>query len=148
MCHRQEPIALLTPRDVVKAARQYIGVPYKKQGRTRRGLDCVGLLKLVAIELGENPRDERGYGANISGKKSEIIVSEHCDLIPKEKRQAGDLVQLLMGLDDPQHWGILTDTGMIHAYSKEPRCVTEHSLNEEWIGKIRKVYRLRGIAQL
>ena len=31
-------------REIVDAARNWVGVPYRHQGRTRNGIDCVGLL--------------------------------------------------------------------------------------------------------
>ena len=31
-------------REIVAAARDWVGVPYRHQGRTRNGIDCIGLL--------------------------------------------------------------------------------------------------------
>lgn len=36
----------------VAAARSYIGVPWKHQGRSRAGLDCIGLIILAGRDIG------------------------------------------------------------------------------------------------
>ena len=49
---------------VVAAARGWIGVPYLHQGRSRSGIDCIGLVLQVAREAGIGPADLdfRRYG--------------------------------------------------------------------------------------
>lgn len=43
---------MVTRDDIVAAARTWIGVRWQHQGRTRHGIDCIGLPAVVAFELG------------------------------------------------------------------------------------------------
>ena len=40
------------PSAIVAAARTWLGVPWRHQGRTRQGVDCAGLVVLVGRGLG------------------------------------------------------------------------------------------------
>jgi cell wall-associated NlpC family hydrolase len=48
--------------DIVAAARGWIGVPWRHQGRSRAGVDCVGLIVVVCRELGLSDYDSTVYG--------------------------------------------------------------------------------------
>jgi cell wall-associated NlpC family hydrolase len=52
-------------------AMQYLGVPFLHMGRTPQGLDCVGLLVLVARDCGWEPIDQDFYSREPS-KRSGI----------------------------------------------------------------------------
>lgn len=45
----------------VAAARSYLGVPYRHQGRNRVGMDCVGLVVCAARDVGYDVPDMIGY---------------------------------------------------------------------------------------
>lgn len=45
-----------------QAARAYIGTPWQHHGRSRHGLDCVGLLFLASRDIGKPFEDFLGYG--------------------------------------------------------------------------------------
>lgn len=49
--------------DVIAAARALIGTPYHHQGRTRAGLDCIGIVVLIGRELqiGRPQHDRSDY---------------------------------------------------------------------------------------
>jgi hypothetical protein len=51
----------LTREDIINAARSYIGVRWEHQGRTRNGLDCIGLLVCIAKDIGIEPVDFKEY---------------------------------------------------------------------------------------
>ena len=40
------------PDAIIAAARAWLGVPWRHQGRTRQGVDCAGLVVLVGREFG------------------------------------------------------------------------------------------------
>lgn len=51
---------MVTRDDIVAEALTWEGVPWRHQGRTRKGIDCAGLPILVGLSLGltdYNPRD-------------------------------------------------------------------------------------------
>jgi len=47
---------------VVQAARFWVGVPWRHQGRTEHGVDCVGLIVMVCRGLGLTSYDSTVYG--------------------------------------------------------------------------------------
>jgi cell wall-associated NlpC family hydrolase len=53
--------------DIVAAARTYLGVPWRHQGRTRAGLDCAGLIVMVARDLALSDYDSTAYGRRAQG---------------------------------------------------------------------------------
>ena len=53
---------------LVAQARSYLGVPWRHQGRTRAGIDCAGLVVLVARDLGLTDYDSTAYGRRAQGQ--------------------------------------------------------------------------------
>jgi cell wall-associated NlpC family hydrolase len=45
------------PNAIIAAARSWLGVPWRHQGRTRQGVDCAGLVVLVGRGLGLDDYD-------------------------------------------------------------------------------------------
>jgi hypothetical protein len=60
----------MTRDDIVREARTYMGIPFLHQGRTRAGLDCIGLVLNVGWTLGFLPReyDVQGYRRTPDGR--------------------------------------------------------------------------------
>jgi len=58
-----------TRQEVVAAARSWIGVRWQHQGRTRHGIDCVGLVVVVCRELGISDYDSMAYGRDPDARK-------------------------------------------------------------------------------
>lgn len=50
-----------TRQQIVEAAREYISVRFKKGGRDKGGMDCVGVLVCVGRDLGEDIEDLDHY---------------------------------------------------------------------------------------
>lgn len=46
----------------IQAARSYLGTPWRHQGRSRRGIDCGGLVALAMRDIGHPGQDIAGYG--------------------------------------------------------------------------------------
>ena len=46
---------------IVAAARSWLGVPWRHQGRARQGIDCAGLVVLVGRGLGLTDYDTAAY---------------------------------------------------------------------------------------
>ena len=129
---------------IVTIARTWVNTPWKHQGRSRYGLDCVGLLIVVARELGMAVDDHTQY----THEPDTAVLLEHLRKytteIPVADAGPGDLV--LMAIHGRrQHVGILTDHGLIHAAALY-RKVTEHTLSPDWQQAIVKAFRLNGVA--
>ena len=61
------PAEPVTGEAVVAQARTWLGTPWRHQGRSPRGVDCAGLVVLVARALGLADHDVAGYGRHSSG---------------------------------------------------------------------------------
>ena len=83
----------VTRADVVRVARSYVGVRWRHQGRTRAGIDCIGLVIAVAHDLGLTDYDFTGYGRVPDGKALRATMCEQMDLLSTEP-QLGDVLLL------------------------------------------------------
>ena len=105
---------MLTADSFIAAARTYVGVPWQHQGRSRHGVDCVGLLVCVARDLCV-PVDDDGPNYEREPRAHDLVrlLRRHCVSVADMRR--GDIV--LMGRPST-HVGILTDAhrpfGLIH----------------------------------
>lgn len=99
---------------IVTEARKYVGTPYRHLGRSRRGVDCAGLLYIVfnaLIEVGSDFQDYPLYP-----KSAEVFanIRHYAQRIKKSDAGCGDIV--LMNFSGcSTHFGILTDLGVVHA---------------------------------
>ena len=133
---------MTTRADVIHAAREYLGVPYKHQGRNRHGLDCIGLVIAVGHDLGLSDFDIDGYGRVPSGRRMARQIAEVCQRIQAQAARNGDMIHLSF-TTQPQHLALLTDVGMIHADNTYG--VVEHVLDAKWRARIRGWYQLPGV---
>lgn len=129
---------------LIDLARTYLGVPFAHQGRSRRGVDCLGLLVCVAREA-ELMRegvplaqcDETDYGHLPDENRLRAGLAALLDPVPSEALQPGDVAQFRID-GSARHVGLVADyagspgeLSLIHAYAPS-RCVVEHRLSEEW----------------
>lgn len=77
---------------VVKAARRYLGTPFKLHGRDKNGLDCLGLIIAVARDFGLTV-DYSDYDlSGMSFKTAERLLLDHgCGQIDPKRVQPGDI---------------------------------------------------------
>jgi cell wall-associated NlpC family hydrolase len=135
-------------RDIIRVARDWVGAPYRHQGRGRRGIDCVGLLIEVAKGVG-HPVDAPSAYSNMP-QGHQLLVP--CDAqLWKPKRQTvipGDLA-VFWGWNraEPQHFAFIAELGgrltLIHSFSKYGK-VVEHGWNKLWGRKFHCLYNLPG----
>ncbi len=138
--------APVSPISVVAAARALLGVRYRHQGRTRLGLDCAGLVILVAHEMSLSAFDTVEYGRLPDSGRMQALLDEHCT---RGTMQAG-MVALLRFEAEPRHLGIVADYphggwSLIHALATERR-VCEHRIDDAWRARIVALYALPGVA--
>lgn len=134
----------VTRGDVVTLARTWIGVPYLHQGRSRLGVDCVGLIIVVARQLGLTDYDISGYPRVPSGDFLRAECDRMMARISIASARPGDVL-LLRFRREPQHLALMTERGMLHAYAGSTR-VTEGSIPTEWAERIVAAYSLPGVA--
>jgi cell wall-associated NlpC family hydrolase len=130
-----------------EAARAYVGVPFVHQGRTRRGLDCIGLLCLALHDAGlghyvDHPENRVDYGRTpymglLEARMRQIFGEPVADMRP------GDVVALRYA-GPTRHVGIVGDhphgLSLIHTDSHLGR-VTEHRIDAKWLARIALVFR-------
>lgn len=134
--------------DLIEEARSYLGVPWKHQGRTRKGVDCVGFIVLSVRKFGIKVKDSIGYSRNPEGVGlQKLLEKQDCLYEVKDSIIPGDIL-LFRIRRLPQHVALAVpsttaDIGMIHAYSGGTKKVIEHDLADYWKNKIVAVYRLK-----
>lgn len=128
--------------NVIEAARECLGTPFRHQGRlVGEALDCAGVAVHVAERLGYGVLDVTGYGRTPVNGQLEDTLSAQPFLTQVEIPEAapGDIL-LMRFAGEPQHLAILADNTIIHAYESVGACC-EHSLTSKWTARIVKVYR-------
>lgn len=130
MTHLEHPAA-----DIVHEARTYIGTPWVHQGRSRQGVDCLGLASLVARSTRGYTFDVLNYAAQASDETMLRLCREHMQPVPAAGRQPGDVVVIRYG--NQRHMAIVGDhpvsgeLSLIHASSIFGK-VVEHRLDSRW----------------
>lgn len=135
---------MTTRADVVTEARKWLSVRWHHQGRSRAGIDCVGLVIKIGHALGFSDFDIADYSRQPDPAMMRSLLALHMDPIAVSSAQPGDV--LLMRFErEPQHVAIVTDQGIIHAYA-QARKVVEHRLDDIWRGRIVGAYQYKGLA--
>lgn len=142
--------------DMVEEAKRLVGIKYKDKGRdTIAGVDCAGLLVMVAHNLGLSDYDSLDYSRrpNAIELKRELNRIANLEMIPnKWDWQSGD-VGLFSTDSHPVHLGLMErdEQGrefVIHAWAPARRVVRSEVSREDLEGndkmKLRRVYRYKG----
>jgi cell wall-associated NlpC family hydrolase len=135
---------------IITIAREWIDVPWVHQGRSRNGVDCIGLFYCVSLELGRPIKMPSNYTHEPDPKVLMAAMEELFDRVTKKEMAIGDFV--LMRFEDRhnnvsnRHVALVTNLGIIHSAALY-RKVTEHGLDEEFRNRIEMVYRMRRVAE-
>jgi NlpC/P60 family putative phage cell wall peptidase len=147
---------MTTRAEVIAEARRWIGTRWRHQGRTEGGLDCVGLLIVVARSLNlidqsaldEADRVASGYSRYPRGDALRRTLLQH--LQPVEIARPADI--LLFRIDaEPQHLAIAAEhpsstLSMIHSYALRPHRVIETILDDTWRRRLVAAFALPGVS--
>lgn len=132
--------------DIVRAARSYIGTYFKKGGRDRQGIDCVGLLILVGGELGIELNDTTAYSFDPNAPLMSKFVFAQSIRRPFSPLQNGYIAILKQSIF-PMHTGIIAlDSGrptIINANARSKK-VIEQPLTE-WEKDLIEVRDYKGV---
>lgn len=106
-----------TGQDVIDAARKYIGVKWQHQGRSKFGIDCVGLIVKTAEDLNIPAEDHRGYHRYPDGHLLLKLLREQCTEIPVSEAKMGDILIIMGNHKRPMHAAFkVDDTTILHAW--------------------------------
>lgn len=115
-------------QEVVKYAKQFLGVPYVYGGASKSGFDCSGFTMYVYKKFGISMR----HGAQAQAKIGKVVNADKKSASSlKQNLQPGDLVFFLdyETMDEIGHCGIYIGNGnFIHASSGSGYCVKINSL--------------------
>jgi cell wall-associated NlpC family hydrolase len=122
----------------------WLNTPYQHQGRLKSiGVDCSGLIIGIARELGlknkhgEPIQDLVGYPRALKPDFLETVLLAQFDRT--DTPQLGDMI-LFRIKRTPQHLGILTQDGFIHAYAEVGK-VVETRWDAYWRERVVAYYR-------
>jgi len=133
------------PDAVVAAARTWLGVPWRHQGGTRRGVDCAGLVVLVGRDLGLADYDTTAYGRWPEGHGFVTSFRAAVDGMPLPQAGPGDVL-VFADAAYPCHCSFLTEKlgqpHLLHAHALR-RKVIEEPYAGEWPAKVKFAFRFR-----
>lgn len=132
---------MLKRSEIARVARSYVGTPWTHQGKTRRGVDCVGLVYAVARDLRVLPA-----GIVIPPYRTRPDASligyfdRYMKNIAPSDIATGSVLIYAYG-SSPYHAGIVVDVNagsLVHAYASRRKVVYDH-MEAETSG--RRLYR-------
>jgi len=131
-------------KSLSEAALEYVGVKFIHRGRTRRGVDCVGLVILAAQDCGYLAEDLPAYGREPRNGLLEKTLADHLGAPVNRAPAVNDVVVMsLQSGQQPSHVGIITHhpngLGIVHAYGEIGR-VAHQRLDTNKIKRIAEVY--------
>lgn len=133
----------MTSDDVISEARRWLGTSYMHQGRNRSGVDCIGLVIVVARHLNlidAKFREPLNYHRLPAHGLLQAEVSRHCEQI-SEPVAGCILLMRWKRSDDCSHCGIYTGENIIHAYERVGR-VVEHGFRAPWPRRLVSSWKL------
>lgn len=131
---------------MIDEARSFVGVRWRHRGRSRYGIDCIGLLVRGAEAAGLPMRDRLDYGREPWRDTLDAEMRAHFG-DPVGDLQPGDVVTMRApGQPAPGHVGIVARHGgyltLIHSYNADANSrVVEHRLDADWQARIHRIYR-------
>ena len=130
-------------------------IPFRHQGRSVQGVDCVGLLAVGLERLGYPTVDVIGYRCSPSATVIRDTLKQNFDEIPIDEVGLGDIYLMRIGGIKPKHASVVVNTKtdivkgivpqIIHAYGVggTGRVVVEPL--SQWRAKCVVGFRLRGL---
>lgn len=140
---------MVTRDDIVEAARAYIGVRWRHQGRTvRNGLDCFGLIIRVGEDVGMPVEDVPARYSRIAKGLDLVEQGKMRGLrVPLPEARPGDVLLLHQGVY-PCHIAIRSEKRgkpyMIHSHAGRGRVMEEPILGE-WERQLVMAFGWRGV---
>ncbi|MEM7568153.1 MAG: NlpC/P60 family protein [Pseudomonadota bacterium] len=130
--------ALPNADTMIAAARSCLGTRFRHQGRTPgRGLDCLGLIVVAAQAAGITMADQRAYSRQPNQADFQQYVAANAMAL-RTQVAPGRIGVFDFGAG-PQHVGLFTGAGLIHAYAPA-RKVIEHGWRAPWPGHLSHIY--------
>lgn len=126
-----------TSAELVASARGLIGVPWRHMGRTKQGVDCIGMILLAGWNIGVDftswARDRRYSREAAPDLLREVSLV--CKPVPLELRVPGSMVCFRFpGERWPRHVALLTESEtIVHSEMRKRAQVLEHGYRAQWV---------------
>ena len=132
-------------RELPSWVAEYCGLPFKEQGRSREGIDCWGLARLVLLEqLGLETPD---YSAAYDDVADKVVIPQviRAGLEAEWEKvavpQPFDLI-ILKVAGNPMHVGLVVSTdSFLHAPEGKLMSLPERFTDRIWKNRIEGFYR-------
>jgi cell wall-associated NlpC family hydrolase len=132
---------------MIAHARSMLKTKWRHLGRSKTGVDCLGLVILSLKAAGYKIKYERKYGREPWNDGLREALKDHFGepITGFENFKVGDIALLKWEQNsEPAHVGIIADykfggLSLIHSYSLV--AVTEHRIDNKWKQAIVEVYR-------
>jgi NlpC/P60 family putative phage cell wall peptidase len=138
-------------RDIISAARSWIGTPYLHQACLKHvGCDCLGLVRGVWRDVyGDEPEAPPPYSADWAEASCVEAMADaarrHCLNVPPTEYQAGDLLLFRWRDHLPaKHAGIATSVNTI-IHAQDGVAVTEINLSPWWKKRLAFAFRFPNV---
>ena len=140
--------ATATADAFVAAARSYVGVPWRHLGRSRTGVDCIGLVLLAAREAGVELPDPAPYAREPQGTRLLEGILAHTTRVAEAA--PGDVLLFRLGLycghvgiaSTHPAWGV---PACLHAYAPRKQ-VVEQPMDGELRAALLGAFRLPSLS--
>jgi cell wall-associated NlpC family hydrolase len=132
-----------TRADIEREALSWIGVPFHHQGRSRHGVDCLGLIVCTAFPFMGKMDDRTDYPKLVMNSK--VCDELSAQMVRIEEPSLGSI--LIFAFKEnvgAQHAAWKTSKGMVHAYGTG-RKVVEHAITPAWWRRLHSCWDLPGV---
>lgn len=145
-----------TREQIADKARSLIGTRFLHQGRSREGVDCVGLLYVILTEIGyEGIYDVEGYRASPPARVIYETLCQNFDEIPVSEVGVGDIYLMRIGGRKAKHASVLVSDAYDYPNGIEPEIVHAYAIagqgrvtkekRDDWLPACVTGFRLRGL---
>lgn len=141
----------MTRAEIVAEARSWVGTPFHWQASIKGvGADCKGLVWGVARELGLPEAQTlhasaADYGPVVDAQRLLAGLRATFRPVAKGEEQPGDVVVLLHH-GKPQHLGIYTGRGIVHASMRGRAQVVEMPCTRDWRSMVHSAWGWGAVA--
>lgn len=130
---------MIEPAALIAQARQWVGVRFLHQGRSRHGADCLGAISAILGELGSDVF-LRYLPLNYARSPQSLLIDTLGQVSREIPLQPGAIITVQFPFTPyPSHAAIFTGESIIHAHARVQK-VVEHGYQEPWIQNTRSIW--------
>ena len=131
--------------DIINEARKWLGIPWRHQGRTKKGIDCIGLILNVGKSLGLIDYNLRiqNYSRLPDPINTQNTINQY--VLQSEEMDTGDILWIKI-TNIPMHFAFYDkEKGtIIHSFQTIGK-VAEQTFDNKWRKRLHSHYRFIGI---